>query len=302
MPVARMDLADKGSPEGLVSLILKHELNLPIPVPIEALSRQLDIEDICALETEGFEGGLLTDTARSRGIILVKEGISRQRRRFTIGHELGHFLMPTHVPDTVGRFLCSRQDMMRLSAKENDRRAKMELEANKFSSLILIPPPALRNALDRHDSPSIEHLFTLADRFDVSKEAMARAYANYHSEAVAFVVVHEGKVLRTHSNKIRFPFITVSRGKAVPAGSLFYRNGHKPGQPSEIDTRLPDHWIDVERGRPAPTVSEQVCLQSKGFALIMLWHEPAENDQTDEDSDRTAKDRWKERKARFADR
>src|SRR3984957_15739781 len=39
--------------------------NLPIPVPIEELCRQLDIIEIQPLTTQGFEGGLLTDRERS---------------------------------------------------------------------------------------------------------------------------------------------------------------------------------------------------------------------------------------------
>ncbi len=91
MQISRMDLADTGSPEGLVGIILRIERDLPIPVPIEQLCHQLDIEEIAPLETEGFEGGLLTDRARSRGIVLVNDGSPYQRRRFTIGHESRSF-------------------------------------------------------------------------------------------------------------------------------------------------------------------------------------------------------------------
>ncbi|WP_259672322.1 ImmA/IrrE family metallo-endopeptidase [Rhizobium sp. NLR22b] len=203
MSVMRMDLADTGSPEGLVSLVLKHEPNFRVPVPIEELALQLEIEEIAELETEGFEGGLITDSNRSRGIILVKRGVNQPRRRFTIGHELGHFLIANHVPDEDGRFLCSRQDLQTLSAKEGDRRAKMEFEANRFSSLILMPPPKLREYFKRQPSPSIEHLFQLADEFQVSKEAMARAYADYHPESLAFIIVKDGKVGRIYHNRKR---------------------------------------------------------------------------------------------------
>lgn len=51
-----------------------------------------------------------------------------------------------------------------------------------------MPPPKLRNAFEKHPSPSLEHVFELADKFEVSKEAMARAYAEYHPEALAFIV------------------------------------------------------------------------------------------------------------------
>jgi hypothetical protein len=35
MQISRIDLADKGSPEGIMMAILKAEPDLPIPVPIE---------------------------------------------------------------------------------------------------------------------------------------------------------------------------------------------------------------------------------------------------------------------------
>jgi hypothetical protein len=37
------------------------------------------------------------------------------------------------MPNTLGRFLCSGEDMRRLSAAENDRRGRMEVEANRFA-------------------------------------------------------------------------------------------------------------------------------------------------------------------------
>jgi Zn-dependent peptidase ImmA (M78 family) len=299
MQISRIDLADKGSPEGIVMAILKAEPDLPIPVPIEELCGRLDIIEIQALTTQGFEGGLLTDRERSRGIVLVRNGVSPQRRRFTIGHELGHFLMPSHVPDEEGRFLCSQRDMAMLNPKEGDRRAKMEVEANRFSSLVLMPPPRLRAEIGNR-APSIEHMLSLATKFDVSKDAMARAYAEYHSATIAFVVVRDGKVGATYCNRTRFPFITALRGKPVPERSLFYRKGLQVGVPSDIDSRLPDNWIDVERGRQAPTMSEQVYLQSNGFALIMLWYEPADDPDFDADGERTAKQRLQHRQARFS--
>jgi hypothetical protein len=216
-----------------------------------------------------------------------------------MGHELGHFLMPSHIPDEEGRFLCSQSDMALLKPKEGDRRAKMEVEANRFSSLILMPPPALRTEIGRKSAPSLEHMLSLATKFDVSKDAMARAYAEYHSETIAFVVVRDGKVLRNYRNKIRFPYITALSGKPVPERSLFYRKGLQIGVPSDVDTRLPESWIDVERGRQAPTMSEQVYLQSNGFALIMLWYEPADDPDFDEDGERTAKERLKHRQSRY---
>jgi len=93
--------------------------------------------------------------------------------------------------------------------------------------------------------------------------------------------------------------LTAVRDRAVPQGSLFYRRGHQVGVPSDVDTRIADLWIDVERGRAAPRISEQVCLQSNDFALIMLWYESVEDPEYDEDGERTAKERLKHRQSRL---
>lgn len=98
MTISRLDLDGAGSPSALVTRILQLEPNLPIPVPVEELCGQLDISSITDLETDGFEAALVTDDCKSQGAILVAKDRSRQRRRFSIAHELGHFLIPAHMP------------------------------------------------------------------------------------------------------------------------------------------------------------------------------------------------------------
>ncbi len=290
MRISRIDLDGKGmgSPEGLASAIFKIESNLPIPVPIEQLCLQLDIAKIAALETEGFEGGLLTDSSRSSGVILVKQASSRQRRRFTIGHELGHFLIPTHMPSADGQFLCSQADMRRLSAKENDRRERMEVEANRFSSLILIPPPKLRPLLAAQRNADLVHMVSLAEHFDVSKEAMARSYSLYNEETIAVVVCKDAKIRRHYCDRIRFPYLQAAYGGPIPRGSLFHRSKGVAGTATAHEECTPDEWINVEFGKTAPSLTEQVYFQRDGFALILLKLEiPSEEDLEDEEIERS---------------
>jgi Zn-dependent peptidase ImmA (M78 family) len=301
--LSRIDLDGKGSgsPDGLVRMILKAEPGLSIPVPIERLCRSLDIEDIQDLNTEGFEGGLITDPERSRGVILARKS-HPYRRRFTLGHELAHFLIPAHMPNTLGRFLCSREDMRRLSAAENDRRGRMEVEANRFAALILMPPPLLRPRLKSRRDPDVGHMAQLAADFKVSKQAMANAYAQYQGEILAFVFTKGGKVLFPYKH-LNFPFLTVRSGQAVPDGSLLKRRGARADIASDVCECVPDIWIDIERGKPAPQLYEQVLGQRDDFAIVMLWLEPPEDNKEDEDleSEMTAKERFRARGAIFAE-
>ena len=60
MNFSRMDLADCTTPEALLTTIHRlHGGTFPIPIPVEEWASALDIIGIEALETEGFEGGLL---------------------------------------------------------------------------------------------------------------------------------------------------------------------------------------------------------------------------------------------------
>jgi hypothetical protein len=283
MGVSRMDLADAGSPDKLVSLILKLEPKLAPPIPIRELCKQLDIIDICARDLGGFEGGLVTDTDRSNGIITHREDRSEERNRFTIGHELGHFLMPHHVPDKQGQFLCSAKDFATLSKPESDKRAQMEFEANRFASLMLVPPPILRKCPDLNREPDLGRLWKLASDFCVSKDVMARAYAEYHEHDIAVLIVKDGAIQRFYRNATKFPFISAKLKSPVPVGSMFRKHQHKPGVLSDHQTCIPENWIDTDRFLKTPELFEQVMWQREGFAMILLTLVRPDEDEEDEE-------------------
>jgi Zn-dependent peptidase ImmA (M78 family) len=61
--------------------------------------------------------------------IFVRSGTDPRRRRFTIGHELGHFLLPWHKQK---RFECKPADLRISSsvAAKNGKIPDIEIEAN----------------------------------------------------------------------------------------------------------------------------------------------------------------------------
>ena len=104
MAVSRIDLADVGSPEKLAIEIFKAEPDRPIPVPVEQLAIQLGIKEIQELNSDGFIGGLITNETKSAGVILVNRNLRNERRRFTIGHELGTCLFQPISPEKTIAF------------------------------------------------------------------------------------------------------------------------------------------------------------------------------------------------------
>ena len=280
MPINRRDLVGAGSPEALVKRILEAEPNLPVPVPIKELCAKLGILRIDDLDDEEFEGGLVTDAERSEGTILARRG-GEPRRRFTIAHELAHFLMAHHGPDQPGRFRCRSSDLLRVAAKEGDQRQRREVEANRFATLMLMPPHLLRGAMTAFREPNLQHVPVLARDFAVGKEAAARAYVQYHPERIAIVVAGNGRVQRCYRS-LSFPAIISPVGTPVPAGSLYHSGPHRPNIASAIAACSSDLWIDVKRDLRAPDLYEQVYLQQNGFAMILLRLEAVPEESAEE--------------------
>lgn len=273
MIIDRLDLDGAGSPSALVTRILEIERDIPIPVPVEALCERLGITAITELETEGFEAALITDGVKSAGAILLARGRDRRRRRFSIGHELGHFLIPAHRAPPGVPFLCSPDQMRCLDVRDEDRRRRMEAEANRFAAMLLMPPPILRAELRRIRRPEVNDIVRLAELFDVSKDAMARAFVDYSRAAVAIIVVRDGKVLRLYRNERTFPWIEAAVHSRVPGGSLYHERMRCVGKTSEVEECEPELWLGASSARKVEVLTEQVLGQKNDFALIMLHAE-----------------------------
>lgn len=297
--ISRIDLADATTPERLVLEIFKHEPDLKIPVPIEVLCKQLDIFAIIELKTSGYEGGLITDPDKHTGTILYNKASPRRRRRFTIAHELGHFLMPSHIPSDDGKFLCSQADFFSLSRNELDRRLRMEAEANRFAAHILLPAHYFRKDVAATKEPTLDQVRTIAEKYDVSLEVAGRSYVNFRAEPCAFILTHNFTVLRSFRHQTDFPYISVPWGSPVPRQSVLLRRHYHTGEMSEVEETDAGVWIDVQRGTKAPQLYEQVLVQSNGYAVILLFLEHSDEEESDSESELTSKERYRWRLDRY---
>ncbi len=284
MDLDRMELADCATPEALAAGILKQVPVMPIPVPISEIALALGIVEIKEEALEGFEGGLIAFADKSEGSILVNRASNPQRRRFTIGHELAHFLLPWHQPKTPEGFLCTTKDLRMSGAKAGDRAAEMEVQANRFAAEMLFPRPYFGKDMAAFRVVDVEHILALSRRYDMSKEATARRYVEFHREPAAAVVSKGGKVLRVYRHK-SFPFVEATIGASVPSGSATSRVTVEEGKATgwhEVDGGV---WLSSRFGRRSPKVFEQILGQQSGFRLTLLTIESDDTDDDDEDAD-----------------
>lgn len=273
-----MKLADCGAPEALAAAILRQVPDIPVPVPVEEIASHLDITEIRRVETEGFEGGLIAWADKSDGVILVNKSGSRQRQRFTTGHELGHFLNPWHMPKDAEGFRCTSRDMRATRAKPGDRATQMEVEANVFAAELLMPKPLFQRDLRGRRGLDVSHILALARKYDMSKESTARRYAELQDEACAVVISHNGKVRCCYRHK-EFPYLSVKPGDPVPAFSIAVSDRLTPGEVSD--------WNEIDRAiwsntRKASLMLEQTLVQQQGFRLTLLALPESDEDEEEE--------------------
>lgn len=266
--IDRIELADIGHPVKLATAVIDNLSDMVLPVPVREIAVALDIIEIKPITVSGFEGGLITTDDKSSGCILINENSSAQRQRFTISHELGHYLNPWHTVGSGENFMCSKKDMVAAQYKPNDSRPKMEVEANQFAAELLMPAKFFRPDMKRLKAPDLEHIIILASKYDVSKAAMARRYAEFQDEPCAIVFSKNGKIAYTLKHQY-FPQLEAwAAGDLIPAQALTKSFVDPVGCVSDWKEHASDIWLKY-RGKYA-SVYEQVLVQEDGHRITLL--------------------------------
>ena len=180
------------------------------------------------MRVTSFAAMLLMDPHKAWGSKVVADGTKPQRRRFSIGHELGHFLIDSHREHDGVQFSCSHSDWRIESTRWADRAKKREAEANRFAARLLLMPPTRIRANLQSRQPDLAEIVRIAGEFNVSKAAMARSYVDAHRETLALIVVKDGRVAQAHRPD-DFPWIARKIAEAVPMNSIAKRHRLLPG-------------------------------------------------------------------------
>jgi predicted transcriptional regulator len=145
-------------------IIKAHQASCPIPIMSLARAFGLRVyeEDGWPNDVSGLiERAEPEDDAASGYRIIVNSRHSRERKRFTIAHEIAHYVLHR---DQIGDRL--QDNAFYRSSRLSGR---VEAEANRLAADILMPFPLIEQ-LRREGATSVEEL---ARRFEVSKVAMA---------------------------------------------------------------------------------------------------------------------------------
>lgn len=288
MQIDRMELADIANPTAIAEAICKQLRDIQIPVAIDEIAKACGITDIQAVETDSFEGALIAPDHKQDGIIVVNTKSIPERQRFTIGHELGHFMNPWHtVP--AGGFKCTAEDMLARSVSNAGQR-KIEAEANEFSAAMLMPKKQFLQDVRRIKDPCLEHIVELSKRYKTSKLATGRRFVDLSDDAFAVVLTKNGSIEQMYRNK-RFPYVNLQRGQVVHRNTLTATFNGPDDDCSNMDAAEAAMWLSSGLKNNAE-LFEQVLIQKNGYRLTLLCVDETNVDDDDDDEEDGHRSNW----------
>jgi len=145
-----------------------------LPINIDILVKKLRIDLVNYTFDDDISGVLVLN--ESQPTIGVNQGHSEVRRRFTIAHELGHFILHKDQGTMFMDKILFRKNSEKYSSKDE----KLEKEANYFAANVLMPENAVRDLFSESiiDFYDDEDIRTLASKFKVSSSAMTYRLIN----------------------------------------------------------------------------------------------------------------------------
>lgn len=220
-------------PEDFARALLEH-FKISTSPDLSALADRLGVK-IREVESEGFEGALLRIPNRPAGIVAIKASIREPgRKRFTIAHELGHYILPGHGEINC---VCKSRDI------ESWGRGipSQEVDANRFASELLIPL-AQAATLVRQASATVAVAKKISSKYQTSLTAAVVKCVDVTEEQCA-LVVSDGGIIQWWRAGPQFRHYIKGKGTEVSIESLA-RNLFDGTEEREQDGAVPaDSWL-----------------------------------------------------------
>lgn len=163
--------------ETFIEGALSNPLFRALPIRVEDIAKSLGIKVLAYGFEDDISGVLVID--KESATIGYNQTESRVRRRFTIAHELGHFILHKDESDM---FMDKQYKALFRSPGFTypEKTQKLEQEANKFAACLLMPEKLLRNEIEKmeFDLHSEDDIKQLAKIFDVSATSMSFRLSN----------------------------------------------------------------------------------------------------------------------------
>ena len=208
---------------------------------------------------EGSEARLLRKGGK--GIIRVKAGIPEiGRRRFAIGHELGHWELHADLSQWV---LCSEADLLEYNG------SPPEIEANTFAAELLMPTNLFRPRCERAE-PSLELIKALARDFHTTITATAIRFVEECREPCLVVFSENGRV-RWWKSRNHEPGMWIASHQPLHHESFAWDCLKDTPVPNTMQPVPAEAWFPESRTGPKDVHEQSMRLGQYPTILTLLW-------------------------------
>ena len=271
-----MEWADCYTPEELIKELFRQLPKLSFPIPLHKIAKSCGIEAIVDIATlpdveeepsAKFPPGFLIDENKERGFIFYKDfPDAPYRKRFTIAHELAHFLFPHH------RNHLTHADIEAGSVSKNASTREREREADVFAGDLLLPKHLLIEAIEGKEItlPFIIELSVLAE-FSVAP-LINSCVKNLPEQVLA--VVHSynfGQCSYIWANWDTLPGkFSFWKEEPLPEESIFSSFTEFPEELVTEKQLTNDSWFKSLPDDFDGKIYEQTYFQKNGYAITLI--------------------------------
>jgi len=230
-------------------------------IDLEALATCLDITEIRYVPDLSFEGMLITTPEKGEGKVIINANSDISRQRFTLAHEIGHYILSRHTQTHGHSFQCQSKDMEdqadTLTALQ-DRYQIQEQEANRFASELLMPNLLIESYLER--KYPLQGIKALASKAKVSIAAAARRYTSITHRKIVVVFSHNSYLQYIFTSK-SVSDLKFSKGMKLPLIQVM------PSRMTECIQANPHFWAVPLKFE---SLTQQTLYQRHGYEVTVL--------------------------------
>ena len=239
----------------------KYTINLEAIVEDEGIILHYDDYE------NAFDGMFLIDSGKHHIHLNTARGNYKKsgRGRFSLAHELGHYLIDEHHEDIRTGKLKPHPSFLK-----NTQIDVYENEADYFAANILMPKDKFYNACGGR-SFNWNLIQDLSNKFETSRLATLIRFINVIQHEV-FVISSENSIIKWFIISDDFPKMKhkFKRGGKLPKNAL--ANKHAIGISNIIEDSLSDDWFETWGGKSERDMYEQ-CYHAEAYNQIitLLW-------------------------------
>ena len=156
------------SPAAQLAVLITQRFVKNAPPDLATLCEVLGLR-VREVPARGFDGALVRSRTAQKGIIAIKASLrEKARKRFTIAHEIGHFVLPHH---RLLKTVCDERKIDSFDVRLN----RPEVEANEFASELVLPSAILARTFNLSIF-SLSQISAVASSFETSLTATIRCF------------------------------------------------------------------------------------------------------------------------------